>query len=143
MRSTKMSALLLFSVIVLLAGLMAGCGGGGQSGEQGGQNSGASEKNGGKKNRPETKVALGSVQNVDAEARKIILKPSAEEQGEKPLKFKLRPKARVFQDGKEIEIEDVKKGQQAQIEYIAKDKLNAALSVEVFDVEEGGGETTG
>lgn len=132
---------------ILLAGLAAGCGGGQSGGQedqngQNSQNSGGSGQQNKKKNKPETKIALGTIRNVKVENDRIVLRPSTDEQGEKPLIFKLRPKAAVRLDSKEAELNEVKPGQQAQIEYIGKEKVNAALVVEAFSVEGAGEETT-
>lgn len=136
------TALLIF--LVLVAGVvMAGCGGGGGQSEDQSQGGGGSEEqaNGEKKKGPDVKVALGRVVSTNPEAKRINLRPSAEDQGKKPIPFKLTGKAKITLDGEEVELDAVEKGQQAQIDYVVRKDSNRARSVVLFTA--GGGETTG
>lgn len=122
-----------FVVLVLCAGFIAGCGGG--------QSGGGSQEQGdggqGEENPPqESKIALGTIQRVNTEAKRFTLEPSAEEQGEEPQAFKLTPQARITLGDKEAELADMEKGQQANVEYIVLKDLNRVRSVQLF---EGGG----
>jgi hypothetical protein len=135
--------------VLLLAGLclVAGCAGGGDENRQqsaGGDRQGKAAREersgGGAGNRPELKIALGSIQAVNAEKERFTLKPSAEAQGEKPTPFKLAPKARITLDGEEARLSDMKPGQQAQVEYVVREDLavpNRARVVELFSAGEG------
>ena len=73
---------------------------------------------------------------------------SKAEQGKKRLVFKLAKKSKVTLGGKEAKLEDMKKGQQAQVEYVERNERNRARSVRLFDTGGGsqddqGGEKTG
>lgn len=147
---------ILLVLIFMLVGFIASCGGGGdQSGEQ---ENGASEGQGASSERqggtgqkedggPETKIALGKVQNVKAENKRFSVVPSVEEQGEKPIAFKVTPNAKITLDGKEVDLADVKKGQQAQVEYVVREEMgvpNRARGIELFSNGGGsGGGTSG
>ncbi len=130
--------------LVLLAGLLAGCGGEGQSGggSEGGsgqrQEGGAAKKKG---NAPEVKIALGQVNNVEPDRSRIALGLHQEIEGSKRMVFKLKKKVTVQLDGKPAELSDVEEGQQAQIEYVVKNEQNRARVVQLFST--GGGEETG
>ncbi|MEW6636029.1 MAG: hypothetical protein AB1425_04355 [Actinomycetota bacterium] len=154
MRLDRSRTTLLFALLFLLATLAAGCGGGGNqlesgqggdrngdrgatSGEQGGEAAGQEEG-------PERKIALGSIQNVNAGKKRLSLKPSSEAQSRDPIPFKVAPNARITLDGERAELADVEKGQQAQIEYIVRGELgvpNRAVVIELFST--GGSESTG
>lgn len=142
----------LFIVPVLLAVLvLAGCGGGEQSGD-GSQGGGAPGAKGAKqgagaanKDRPEVKVALGTIVATDPGSKphgKLVLRPTARVQGAEPLVFKLGKNAKITLDDKEVGLARIKKGQQAQINYssvkvVNKDtdktrRVNRALVVQVF-----------
>lgn len=141
MHPGESSKALLFAAILSLVILVAGCGGDGQSG-----NGGAQEGNGGsdvareqggaaKKDAREVKIALGTVKFVNVEKEKFSLKPSADVQGEKFLAFKLTPGATITLDGQQAEPADMKKGQQAQVEYVAPNnegRRNGARVVKLF-----------
>jgi hypothetical protein len=134
------STTLFLVMIVLIAGLLTGCGGGDQSGGgsqqgDGAKENGAKEKKG---NAPEKKIALGTVGFVNAETKRFTVRPSTEQQGEKPIVFKLAKKSKVTLDGKEVELGDMKKGQQAQVEYVVRNDHNRARSVKLFAGDQGG-----
>jgi hypothetical protein len=149
MRFRGSPVLLLLVVLILLAG----CGGGDQSGN-GGQDDGSpggAKKQGGeaaKKGAPATKIALGTVRrvNVGGESRRLVLKPSANEQSKKPIPFRITKQATITLDDEKAELADIKEGQQAQITYIVKNERYRAREVKLFSA--GGatpeaGETTG
>jgi hypothetical protein len=138
------SAALSFIVFILLAGLLAGCAGGGDQagngGAQGGdgEQEGAAQGEGTQANTPEFKIALGEVISVKPDRRKIILRPSTEEQGDR-LVFKVIDDAEITLDDQPAEMADVQEGQQAQIEYIAFNEQNRARVVELISSGEGTG----
>jgi hypothetical protein len=149
MRFRRLSVLLLLIVLILLAG----CGGGDQSGNggQGDGSSGGTKKQGGeaaKKGVPATKIALGTVRrvNVEGESRRLVLKPSTNEQSKKPIPFRITKQATITLDDEKAELADIKEGQQAQITYVVKNERNRAREVKLFSA--GGatpeaGENTG
>jgi len=139
------SKALFLTMIVLIAGLLTSCGGGDQSGSGSQQDGGAKEKKG---NAPEKKIALGTVGFVNPETKRFTVRPSTDEQGKKPIVFKLAKKAKITLAGKEVKQEDMKKGQQAQVEYVVRNDNNRARSVKLFESggsgdDQGGGEKTG
>lgn len=137
-------------LIVLLAGLLAGCGGGGES--QGGSQDGGSEnqsqgggseqQNGGSggsegdsegaAESQQVKIALGTIGSVMPEKNRFTLEPSTEEQGEKPIPFKVRKSTRITIAGEEAEIGSLEEGAQANVNYVTIDGKNRARSVEVI-----------
>jgi hypothetical protein len=149
MRFRGSPVLLLLVVLILLAG----CGGGDQSGN-GGQDDGSpggAKKQGGEatnKGAPATKIALGTVRrvNVEGESRRLVLKPSTNEQSKKPIPFRITKQATITLDDEKAELADIKEGQQAQITYIVKNERYRAREVKLFSA--GGatpeaGENTG
>lgn len=151
MHPRRPSTTLLLVAVLLLAGLLGGCGEGGQSGngsQDGG--SGGTKKQGGeaaRKGAPQAeKVALGTVKRVRPDRRKVFLKPSVEQQGKGVMPFKIAKKATITLDGEEAELADIKEGQQAQVGYIAKERVNRATAVQLFSTGEqpsGEGEGAG
>ncbi|ABG06000.1 hypothetical protein Rxyl_3093 [Rubrobacter xylanophilus DSM 9941] len=140
----RKEVLALFALLLAGLCLVAGCAGGGDEDRRqaGGDRQGkaAREERGGAQSRPELKIALGSIQAVNAEKERFTLKPSAEAQGEKPIPFKLAPGAGITLDGEEAQLSDMKPGQQAQVEYVVREDLavpNRARVVELFSA--GGG----
>jgi hypothetical protein len=133
-------AALLFIVSTLLAGLLAGCGGGGdQAGNGGGGQQGeAAQGEGAQEGAPQPKIALGEVISVKPDRRKIIVRPSTEQQGDR-LVFKVIDDARITLNDQQAEMADVQEGQQAQIEYVAVNEQNKARVVALIS----GGEETG
>jgi hypothetical protein len=138
------SAALSFIAFILLAVLLAGCAGGGDQagngGAQGGdgEQEGAAQGEGTQAGAPEYKIALGEVISVKPDRRKIILRPSTEEQGDR-LVFKVIDDAEITLDDQPAEMADVQEGQQAQIEYIAFNEQNRARIVELISSDEGTG----
>ena len=142
--------------------LITGCGGGDQSGsgsqqdggsqaEQGQnapkkQDENASKKQG--ENAPKKKVVFGTVTFVNPKTEGFSVRPTIEEQGNKPLVFRLANETSITLDGNEAKMEDMKKGQQAQVEYVERNERNRARSVKLFKASGGsqddqGGEKTG
>ena len=134
------SAALFFTAFILLAGLLAGCAGGGdQSGNGGNEGQGeAAQGEGTQANAPAFKIALGTVIAAKHDRRKIILRPSTEQQGDR-LTFKVVDDAQITLDDQPAEMADVQEGQQAQIEYVSVNDQNRARVVELIS----GGEGTG
>jgi hypothetical protein len=147
------STALLLAMIVLIAGLLTGCGGdqsGGASQQDGGgqasQGKNAPKEQG--KNTPEKKILFGVVKFVNPKTEGFSVRPTIEEQGNKPVVFRLAKESRITLDGKEAKLEDMKKGQQAQVEYVNRNDRNRARSVRLFGAGGGaqddqGGEKTG
>jgi hypothetical protein len=150
MHPRGLSTALFLAMIVLIAGLLAGCGGGDQSGSGSQQNGGsqakqdenAPKKQGGnapkqrKKNAPEKKILFGIVRFVNPKTEGFSVHPRVPEQGKKPVVFRLAQQTEITLDGKKAKLEDMKKGQQAQVEYIVRNDRNRALTVRLF---KGGG----
>ena len=131
------STALFLAMIVLIAGLLAGCGGGDQSGN-GSQQGGSQAKQG--ENAPEKKLLFGNVTFVNPKTEGFSVRPTVNEQGTKPVVFRLANKFKITLGGQEAKLEDMKKGQQAQVEYIVRNDRNRALNVRLF---EGGGGSPG
>ena len=144
----------------MIVGLLAGCGGGDQSGsgsqQDGGkgakQDQNAPEKQGGgaskKKagNEPAKKVLFGTVTFVNTKTEGFSVKPTIKAQGKKPVVFRLAQQSRITLAGKEAKLDDMEKGQQAQVEYVVRNDRNSARVVRLFECggntqnDEGGGE---
>jgi hypothetical protein len=156
------STTLFLAVIVLITGLLAGCGGGDQSGsgsqQDGGgnaeedknapvkQDGNATKKQG--KNAPKKKILFGVVKFVNPKTEGFSVRPTIEEQGKKPVVFRLANDTSITLSGKEAELKDMKKGQQAQVEYVERNDRNRARTVRLFEAEGGsqddqGAEKTG
>src|SRR4029453_11942147 len=75
------------------------------------------------------------------------VRPTIDEQGNKPVAFRLAHETSITLGGKEAKLEDMKKGQQAQVEYVERNERNRARSVRLFDTgggsqdDQGGGQT--
>lgn len=146
MRLRRFSVMFALVSFALFLGLAAGCGGGGDSsGQNGGDTAGntaqqqqqqaAGEQtvSGGSTgaasgDRPRVKIALGTIEAIDPEARTLELAPV---EGE-PLTFKLVPEARVAVDAQQAEAADLRAGQQAQVRYVTRNEGNRARSVRAF-----------
>ena len=140
---TRVPAATLFSIVlVLLLGFLAGCGGNqsgsgeSQDGQQGGgdQAGGQRGEQGGEaadEGPSQAKIALGSIESVQPDKRKVVLKPSFEAQGGDQITFNVRKNAEIRVNNQEAELSDIKSGQQAQIEYVTKNDVNRAVSVEI------------
>jgi hypothetical protein len=143
MNTRGLSTVLFLATIVLIAGLLAGCGGGDQSGS-GSQQDGGSKAEQGKnapvkqdKNAPKKKILFGTVTFVNPKTEGFSVRPTIDEQGNKPVAFRLAKETSITLGGKEAKLEDMKKGQQAQVEYVERNERNRARSVRLF--EAGGG----
>ncbi len=145
MHSTRSSTALALVSLVLLAGLLTGCGGGGGEQDGGSQQNGGGGQQGDKKaqkSAPETSVAIGTVGRINPENnRRIVVKVNqGEDKKAEPEIFKIRENAQITLDGKKAEVGDVAEGQQAQVEYITKKETNRVLSLRLFRAE---GQTSG
>jgi hypothetical protein len=160
MHQRGLSTVLFLATIVLI--LITGCGGGDQSGS-GSQQAGGSQAEQGEsvpveqgenapkkqgKNAPEKKVVFGTVTFVNPKTEGFSVRPTIEEQGKKRVVFRLANESSITLDGKEAKLEDMKKGQQAQVEYVERNERNRARSVKLFETGGGsqddqGGEKTG
>jgi hypothetical protein len=143
MHPRGLSTVLFLATIVLIAGLLTGCGGGDQSGS-GSQQDGGSKAEQGKnapkkqgKNAPKKKILFGTVTFVNPKTEGFSVRPTIDEQGNKPVAFRLAHETSITLGGKEAKLEDMKKGQQAQVEYVERNDRNRARSVRLF--EAGGG----
>ena len=127
---------LIVPLFALLATLLAGCGGGdGQSGgsqEGGGQQDQQQES---KKQAQETKIAIGNVVAVQPDRRRMVLQPSQEAEGAEEIALNVRKTAELTLGNEKAEMGDVAEGQQAQAEYIVKNDVNRAVSVQLFEAE--------
>ncbi|HEY6690532.1 MAG TPA: hypothetical protein VI008_05755 [Rubrobacter sp.] len=154
MHTRGLSTVLFLATIVLIAGLLTGCGGGDQSGS-GSQQDGGSKAEQGKnapkkqgKNAPKKKILFGTVTFVNPKTEGFSVRPTIDEQGNKPVAFRLAKETSITLGGKEAKLEDMKKGQQAQVEYVERNERNRARSVRLFEAGGGsqddqGGEKTG
>jgi len=130
--SSAVSLILPLVLSVLLTGLLAGCGGSSnQSSNDSGDQEQKQEGEAAKKQPLQKKIAIGTVKGFHEDKRRIALRPTVKGQSEGPLGFKIRKNAKVTLDGKKAELGDVKEGQQAQIEYVTKNDVNRAVSVEI------------
>ncbi len=128
--------------LVLLAGLLAGCGGGEGQSSGGSQDDSGQQRQGSeagkKKAAAEAKIALGLVKAVKADKSRISLRLHEEIDGSKRISFRVKKKANIQLDGKPAELSDAEEGQQAQIEYTIKNDRSLARSVQLFPTEGGG-----
>jgi hypothetical protein len=154
MHQRGLSTVLFLATTVLLAGLLTGCGGGDRSGsgsqQDGGskaeQGNNASKKQG--KSGTKKKILFGTVRFVNPKTEGFSVRPTIDEQGNKPVAFRLAKESSITLGGKEAKLEDMKKGQQAQVEYVERNERNRARSVRLFEASGGsqddqGGEKTG
>lgn len=126
---------LIVPLLALLAALPAGCGGGEQSGgsqEGGGQQDQQQEP---KKEAQETKIAIGNVVAVQPDRRRMVVQPSQEVEGAEEIAINVRKTAEITLGGEKAEMGDVAEGQQAQAEYVVKNDVNRAVSVQLFEAE--------
>jgi len=150
MHPRGLSTALYLAMIVLIAGLLAGCGGGDQSGSGSQQDGGtktkqaknAPKEQGGNapkkqaKNAPEKKILFGIVTFVNPKTEGFSVRPTVNEQGKKPVVFRLAKETSITLGDEAAKLEDMKKGQQAQVEYVERNDRNRARRVRLF---EGGG----
>lgn len=140
---TRVPAATLFSIVlVLLLGFLAGCGGdqsgsgesqggGEQGGEQAGGQGGEQGGEGADEGPAQAKVALGSIESVQPDKRKLVLKPSFEAQGGDQITFNVRKNAEVQVNDQDAELSELHSGQQAQVEYVTRKDVNRAVAVQV------------
>ena len=137
---TRIPAATLFSIVlVLLLGFLAGCGGdqSGSGESQGGDQQGGGEqgnKQGGgaaDEGPSQAKVSLGTIESVEPDERKLVLKPSFEAQGGDKITFNVRKNAEIQVKDEPAELSEIQSGQQAQVEYVTKNDVNRAVSVQV------------
>jgi hypothetical protein len=147
-----MTTVLFLATILLI--LITGCGGGDQSGSGSQQDGGSQAEQGANapveqgENAPKKKVVFGTVTFVNPKTEGFSVRPTIEEQGKKPVVFRLANETSITLDGNEAKLEDMKKGQQAQVEYVERNERNRARSVRLFETGGGsqddqGGEKTG
>ena len=161
MHQRGLSTVLFLATIVLIAaphGLRGGDQSGSGSQQDGGskaeqgenapveQGENAPKKQG--KNTPKKKIVFGTVTFVNPKTEGFSVRPTIEEQGKKPVVFRLANETSITLGGKEAKLEDMKKGQQAQVEYVERNERNRARSVRLFEAGGGsqddqGGEKTG
>jgi hypothetical protein len=143
---TRIPAVTLFSIVlILLLGFVAGCGGdqSGSGESQGGDQQGGDQQGGGEQGGGEqggeaadegptpVKVSLGSIESVQPDERKLVLKPSFEAQGGDQITFNVRKNAEIQVKDQPAELSELQSGQQAQVEYVTKNDVNRAVSVQV------------
>lgn len=144
MLSRPRLAVPLIALLAALAGLIAGCGGGEQS--QSPPDDGQQQPS--KKEAQETKIAVGDVVGVKPDKRRMVVKPSQQAEGPEKIAINVRKTAEITLGGEKAEMGDVAEGQQAQAEYLVKNDVNRAVSVQLFEAEESpeeqpsGGEDT-
>jgi hypothetical protein len=136
----RIPAATLFSIVlILLLGFLAGCGGdqSGSGESQGGDQQGGGEqgnKQGGgaaDEGPSQAKVSLGTIESVEPDERKLVLKPSFEAQGGDKITFNVRKNAEIQVKDQPAELSEIQSGQQAQVEYVTKNDVNRAVSVQV------------
>jgi hypothetical protein len=119
---------------LLAAALLAGCGGGEQtegSGDGGqGQDQQQQES---KKEAQETKIAVGNVVAVQPDRRRMVVQPSQQAEGAEKVALNVRKTAEIKLGDQKAEMGDIAEGQQAQAEYIVKNEVNRAVSVQLFE----------
>ena len=137
---TRIPAATLFSIVlILLLGFLAGCGGdqSGSGESQGGDQQGGGEQGnkqgGGAANEgpSQAKVSLGTIESVEPDDRKLVLKPNFEAQGGDKITFNVRKNAEIQVKDQPAELSELQSGQQAQVEYVTKNDVNRAVSVQV------------
>lgn len=139
MRARIPAATLFSIVLILLLGFLAGCGGdqSGSGESQGGDQQGGGEqgnKQGGgaaDEGPSQAKVSLGTIESVEPDERKLVLKPSFEAQGGDKITFNVRKNAEIQVKDQPAELSEIQSGQQAQVEYVTKNDVNRAVSVQV------------
>jgi hypothetical protein len=122
-------------LLFLLAALLTGCGGGEQSGgsQEDGQQQDQQQES--KKEARETKIAVGNVVAVQPDRRRMVVKPSQQVEGAEKIAINVRKTAEITLGDQKAEMGDIVEGQQAQAEYIVKNEVNRAVSVQLFEAE--------
>jgi hypothetical protein len=142
MRTGGVSKALSLLAMLLFVGLLAGCGGGGEQSGQGNQGGGGQKKAAGggqgdaaRKGAPETSIALGRVVSTKPDKRLIAMRTNKAVQGGERMVFRIRKNAEITLDNERADVEAIAEGQQVQVEYLPKDKVDRAVSVILFAVE--------
>ena len=150
MHQRVLFTVLFLATMVLI--LITGCGD--QSGSRSQQDGGSQAEQGENapvkqgKNAPKKKILFGVVKFVNPKTEGFSVRPTIEEQGKKPVVFRLAGETSITLSGKQAKLEDMKKGQQAQVEYVERNGRNRARTVRLFEAEGGsqddrGAEKTG
>ena len=124
-------------LVLLSAALLAGCGGGVQtegSGDGGGGQDQQQQEQP-KKEAQETKIAVGNVIAVQPDRRRMVVQPSQQAEGPDKVPLNVRKTAEITLGDQKAEIGDIVEGQQAQAEYVVKNDVNRAVSVQLFEAE--------
>ena len=121
-------------ILALLVALLAGCGGGQPGGSQ--EGGGQQDQQESKKEARETKIAVGDVISVKPDRRRMVVRPSRQAEGAEKIALNVRKTAEITLGGEKAEMGDVAEGQQAQAEYVVKNDVNRAVSVQLFEAEE-------
>jgi Cu/Ag efflux protein CusF len=79
------------------------------------------------------KTATGRIKTIKPDSRKVILKPSSQEQGGAVVILKVAQDAAITVLGKEAQLADLKAGQQAEFRYFVKNGINKVSSVKVTE----------
>ena len=122
---------------LLAAALLAGCGGGEESGgsqQNGGQGQDQQQQES-KKEAQETKIAVGNVIAVHPDRRRMVVQPSQQANGPDKVPLNVRKTAEITLGDQKAEIGDIVEGQQAKAEYVVKNDVNRAVSVQLFEAE--------
>ena len=142
MHQRVLFTVLFLATIVLI--LITGCGGGDQSGSGSQQDGGSQAEQGenapkkqGKNAPKKKKIVFGTVTFVNPKTEGFSVRPTIEEQGKKPVVFRLANETSITLDGNEAKLEDMKKGQQAQVEYVERNERNRARNVRLFEADGG------
>ena len=125
-------------LLALLAALLAGCGGGEESGgsqQDGGQGQDQQQQQKSKKEARETKIAVGNVIAVQPDRRRMVVQPSQQVEGPDKVALNVRKTAEITLGDQKAEMGDIAEGQQAQAEYVVKNDVNRAVSVQLFETE--------
>lgn len=124
--------------LLVLAVLLAGCGGGGDSGgsQNGGSQGGGEQQKQSKKEARETKIGVGNVVSVKPDKRRMVVMPSQEAEDAEKITINVRKNAEITLGSEKAEMADIAKGQQAQVEYVVKNDVNRAISVQLFEAED-------
>lgn len=133
MLSRFRSAAPFFVLTILLAGFLAGCGGGGGGGGQEENAQGGGEQKQSKKEARETKIGVGNVVSVKPDKRRMVVMPSREAENAEKITINVRKNAEIMLGSEKAEMGDIAKGQQAQVEYVEKNDVNRAISVQLFE----------
>jgi|SRR4028118_228903 hypothetical protein len=120
---------------LLAAALLAGCGGGEQTEGSGDGGQGQDQQQESKKEAQETKIAVGNVVAVQPDRRRMVVQPSQQAEGAEKVALNVRKTAEIKLGDQKAEMGDIAEGQQAQAEYIVKNEVNRAVSVQLFEAE--------